>query len=253
MLAPFIQSLLEPKNLIYLFGIVFILRFMFFTTLENLFHFKPFKRSEVIISDFLTLLTFTVIIFPVSNYLSYHAGISGSFLKYFSNIPLVLRICIFYVIVDFLHYWVHRLMHKSVLWNAHKWHHSPKHMSWMAGFRTTLLDATLLNLGFVFAWPILGNISYGTIIFIFALNILINDWSHLNIRLRLPLLEKVFITPRFHHIHHSSAHAHYTKNLSAVFPIWDKLFGTYVDPDDVHDLEFGLDKEVPTARLVIGY
>lgn len=232
---------------------MFILRFMIFTTLENLSTVKPFKRSEVIISDLLTILTFTVIIFPISNYLSNHVGISGSFLTYLSDLPLVVRICLYYIIVDFIHYWVHRLMHHPILWNVHKWHHSPKHMSWMAGFRSTVFDATLVNLGFVFAWPILGSISYGTIVFIFALNILINDWSHLNVQLRMPLLEKFMIFPRYHHIHHSNAQEHYTKNLSAIFPIWDKLFGTYANPDDAGELTFGIDKKTSTVRLVTGF
>jgi hypothetical protein len=34
--------------------------------------------------------------------------------------------------------------------------------------------------------------------------------------------------------------------------IWDRLFGTYVDPGTVRNLSFGIDSEEPTARLVLG-
>ena len=37
---------------------------------------------------------------------------------------------------------------------------------------------------------------------------------HLNVRFRLPYLEWLLVTPRYHHIHHSSNPEHFTKNLS---------------------------------------
>lgn len=252
MVLQFLESLLLPEKLLLLFTVLFIVRFTVFTTLENFFRAKAFNRFEVVISDLLTMLMYTVIIFPVAHYLSNHIGIKGSFLSSLSHFPLALRILLFFIVADFLHYWIHRLMHQPVLWNIHKWHHSPTHMSWMSGFRATIFDAVLVNLAFIFAWPILGNITYGTTIFILICNLLINDWMHLNVSFRMPYLEKIMISPRYHHIHHSNASEHYTKNLAAIFPIWDKLFGTYVNPDNVQELNFGLDKKVPTSRLVLG-
>jgi len=35
--------------------------------------------------------------------------------------------------------------------------------------------------------------------------------------------------------------------------MWDLLFGTYVNPDDVNEpLSFGIDEEAPAVRLVLG-
>ncbi len=60
-------------------------------------------------------------------------------------------------------------------------------------------------------------------------------------------------TPRYHHIHHSDNPAHYKANLAALFTIWDRLFGTYVNPDDVKEpLSFGIGENVPLVRLAIG-
>ena len=76
---------------------------------------------------------------------------------------------------------------------------------------------------------------------------------HLNVSWRLRWLEWIFVTPRYHHIHHSDNPAHHTANLGAVLTIWDRLFGTYVDPDEVtHDISFGLKEPVAPARLILG-
>ena len=63
----------------------------------------------------------------------------------------------------------------------------------------------------------------------------------------------VFVTPRYHHIHHSKAAAHQTANLGALLTIWDRLFGTYYSPDNVkEESSFGLTERVSAARLVSG-
>lgn len=199
------------------------------------------------------MLVYGAIIFPSSQILSSYIGIQGTFLAGLSSLPVALRVLLFFVVADFLHYCIHRLMHTSLLWRIHMWHHSPKHMSWMCGFRATIFDATAVNLAFIFAWPLLGTVNYHLLLFTFVCSIILNDWMHLNVTFRLPWLEKIIVTPRYHHIHHSTAHTHYTKNLAAIFPLWDKLFNTYVNPDTVDKkLTFGVEKPVSTIRLVTG-
>lgn len=249
----FFMLLIAPEKILLLFSIIFLIRFLLWTTLEHFFRMHTFNRCEVFLSDLTTMFFYMIVIFPLAQYSSNLIGIEGSFLSFLADLPLILRIILFFIIADFLHYWVHRLMHQTYLWRIHRWHHSLDHMSWMGGFRATVFDATLVNLAFIFAWPILGNISYTMIIFILLCNLLINDWMHLNVNFRLSFLEKIIITPRYHHVHHSNEKKHYMKNLSAIFPIWDKLFGTYVDPDTVDKkLMFGLDKKIKTPRLIIG-
>jgi len=42
-------------------------------------------------------------------------------------------------------------------------------------------------------------------------------------------------------------------NLGVTLTMWDRLFGAYVNPDDVKEpLSFGIDEEVPAVRLVLG-
>ena len=44
------------------------------------------------------------------------------------------------------------------------------------------------------------------------------------------LVGKVVITPRMHRIHHSEEMREQNANLGEVFPWWDRMFGTYLEP-----------------------
>jgi sterol desaturase/sphingolipid hydroxylase (fatty acid hydroxylase superfamily) len=197
---------------------------------------------------------YTALLFPLAQYISTAIGIEGTFLSPLSELPFFLRLALYLIVGDFLHYWIHRAMHHPYLWRIHRWHHSPDHVSWMMGYRASVFDTAFVNLGFIFAWPILGDVSAMTrIMLLVVFSLLLNDWMHLNIRLRIRFLEKIILMPRYHHIHHSNNKHLYTKNLSALLPIWDKLFGTYVDPDSVEkNMTFGLDERISTTRLIIG-
>jgi sterol desaturase/sphingolipid hydroxylase (fatty acid hydroxylase superfamily) len=63
----------------------------------------------------------------------------------------------------------------------------------------------------------------------------------------------VSITPRFYHVHHSVNLTLSNANSGVTFSIWDRLFGTYVDPEIVkEELSFGIREKVPLVRLVAG-
>jgi sterol desaturase/sphingolipid hydroxylase (fatty acid hydroxylase superfamily) len=84
-----------------------------------------------------------------------------------------------------------------------------------------------------------------------------NHWMHANWRFKNRnlerWLEKIIITPASHHIHHSTAREHLNRNFGSKFSIWDRMFGTYVDPDDVEGpIEFGIPEKVNPVRLIIG-
>jgi sterol desaturase/sphingolipid hydroxylase (fatty acid hydroxylase superfamily) len=88
--------------------------------------------------------------------------------------------------------------------------------------------------------------------------VLWNYMMHINVRLSARVqraLEYVVTTPRYHHIHHADAAELAGKNLGSVFTFPDRLFGTYVSPDqvDAASLRFGLGGEKPNPiRLILG-
>jgi sterol desaturase/sphingolipid hydroxylase (fatty acid hydroxylase superfamily) len=148
-------------------------------------------------------------------------------------------------------YWLHRLLHTSSLWRIHRWHHVPRHMYWLAGIRTSmpqqiLYGATPLILVALRLSPVF--------ITVFALfGTVTNHWMHANLRFRSRWLEAFLVTPRIHHVHHSIDPRHRGRNFGSLFCIWDRMFGTFFDPDDVEaPLEFGIPEVVPGPRIVLG-
>jgi len=236
-----------------LFLLAFPLKLAIASFLERRFYAHDFDRWAALRVDLASMVLFIVVIFPIAKYLSNLVGIGLPVSHQIDSVPLTLRVVMYLVVADFGHYWLHRLIHQPLLWRVHQWHHSPTHMSWAAGYRETVFDSAIVNLAYVFAWPLLGTTNYRLELALLALVAFKNEWMHLNVRWRMPWLEWLIVTPRYHHIHHSVDAQHHNKNIATLFPVWDHLFGTYMDPDTVKGgIQFGIGEEVPTVRLIAG-
>jgi sterol desaturase/sphingolipid hydroxylase (fatty acid hydroxylase superfamily) len=77
---------------------------------------------------------------------------------------------------------------------------------------------------------------------------------HTNTLWRSNILEILFVTPRFDHIHHSNNPDHFNRSLGSFFTFWDRLFGTYQNPDhvDIDNFEYGTGEKTKWWKLVIG-
>ena len=53
---------------------------------------------------------------------------------------------------------------------------------------------------------------------------------HSPIRVRLPWLDRILVTPQVHRIHHSVDVQHYNSNFADALPIFDIIFKTYYRP-----------------------
>jgi sterol desaturase/sphingolipid hydroxylase (fatty acid hydroxylase superfamily) len=70
-------------------------------------------------------------------------------------------------------------------------------------------------------------------------------FAHANVRLPSklePRLRLAIVTPTMHWIHHSRRPSEHNANLSPVFSVWDRLFGTYHMGVAQHEIQFGLDE-----------
>jgi sterol desaturase/sphingolipid hydroxylase (fatty acid hydroxylase superfamily) len=168
--------------------------------------------------------------------------------------PLLVRIGLYLIATDFAYYWVHRLMHMPRLWRVHKWHHSPTYMYWLAGCRATFQQQFLVGVPYVLMTPILYPAPWWIFTALVIFDYFLVDWMHLNVLWGSKFLEWIFVTPRYHHIHHSSNSDHYNSNLGDIFTLWDRLFGTYFDPDtlDSKRITFGINERPNPVRLIAG-
>jgi sterol desaturase/sphingolipid hydroxylase (fatty acid hydroxylase superfamily) len=254
-----IETLLGAGLLHFLLGPAVFYKFLFlgrvavFTTLELIRPARVLSYLPVIGRDLAAYVTFRCAILPVGEYLSsvvpgYRPAPWGV-----EHWPLSVRLALYFILSDFGHYWVHRLTHTPFFWRVHKWHHTPTYMYWLAGMRATLPDFFLVNIPYVLAYSFLFVSPWWMATAIAASNILQTDWMHLNIGWRLKWLEWFIVTPRYHHIHHSDNPEHYLKNLAPLFTVWDRLFGTYLDPEKVGtSLCFGTGEKPNPVRLVLG-
>ncbi|KAB8317472.1 sterol desaturase family protein [Tolypothrix campylonemoides VB511288] len=172
------------------------------------------------------------------------------------SLPLWLRIVIAILFKDLIAYFNHWLMHHNlVLWRTHKWHHLQKPMYWLKGNKNSLFAKIIAKWDFL-SFPLLGIPLDITLICVLAYSFF-TFFVHSNIQW-LPWMravEWVFVTPRYHLVHHSSNIQLQCKNLSDIFTFCDRIFGTYVDPEsfDTSHEEFGLDEdESLTLRMIIG-
>jgi sterol desaturase/sphingolipid hydroxylase (fatty acid hydroxylase superfamily) len=234
------------------FKLVFAGRFAVFTALEFLRPARAFSYLSVIGKDLLAYGSFRYAVLPICIYLNdlfpgYHPAPAA-----IANLPLAVRVVFYFILADFGHYWIHRLTHTQYFWRVHKWHHSTKSMYWLGGARTTIPDFFMVNIPYVLAYSLLYISPWWMANAIAVSSILQNDWMHMNVTWRSKWMEWVLVTPRYHHIHHSDNPEHYGRNMGSLLTIWDRLFGTYLDPEKVNtSLSFGTG-EKDTARVVLG-
>jgi sterol desaturase/sphingolipid hydroxylase (fatty acid hydroxylase superfamily) len=230
-----------------------LIRLIVLTALEKTNPAHVVEYKKVMPGDILVTFVFVFIVLPAADYLDQKIVYQPVLPEWISEWPLALRILLYLVLADFGHYWVHRWLHTRILWPSHRWHHSPTYMYFLAGTRASIIQQTLVNIPYIVAAAFVAVSPWWLAWAILLKNVAQNDFMHINLWWGHRWLEWVIVTPRYHHIHHSVDPAHYRGNLAALFPIWDHLFGTFVDPDTVpKNLVFGIDEKVPPIRLAIG-
>jgi len=60
-------------------------------------------------------------------------------------------------------------------------------------------------------------------------------------------LQRIVITPEFHHWHHANETDAINSNYSVFLPLWDIVFGTWYMPPDRRPQQYGVDEAVPVG------
>ena len=171
-------------------------------------------------------------------------------IQFLQGLPSPIKIVVALFIVDFIIYWIHRAQHRyEVLWRTHAWHHSIEQMYWFAGFRTSFLHSFIYNIPQVLIPVTLFQLSPAEAGLGYSLGLLIQFWEHTNLNVNVGPLAWLIITPAYHRIHHSAT-VQRGKNLGTTFSLWDRWFGTYVNPASMPDsFPLGLGEPIPGKRL----
>jgi sterol desaturase/sphingolipid hydroxylase (fatty acid hydroxylase superfamily) len=160
---------------------------------------------------------------------------------------------VFLFALDGIGYWMHRFWHTSWGWSIHRWHHAPTELYWLAGIRASFPQVVLANIPYLLAFPLLKPVPALFFPLYSYLMVLTNNWMHMNVTWQSRKLEWLFVTPRYHRVHHLKEIGRAGANFGVLFTVWDRLFGTHVDPERVESTgPYGIQETVHPVRLAIG-
>lgn len=171
-----------------------------------------------------------------------------------ATVPWPVAFVVSVVVLDFLLYVGHRLLHTGWLWHTHAVHHSVEHLYWFGDNRSSPFHVMLqlcwgVLLGLV--WPVHGGMS--AFVATLIVYTCIQHFNHANLRWRLGPLEWLFVVPRYHFVHHGADPRLNNSNYGFLLTIWDRMFGTYTNPDDVPEpFPLGLNYRADMGRLFAG-
>lgn len=146
-----------------------------------------------------------------------------------SDIPAPLTLLILVVAHDFCDYWNHRFMHLRWIFPIHAVHHSDEYVDGMTTFRVHALEWLVMQVSYVLLMSWLGAPALPAAVLGFLIMIH-NCYVHLDLDWTHGPFRYVLASPRFHRWHHADTEIAYGKNLANIFPMFDVMFGTYINP-----------------------
>jgi 3-mercaptopyruvate sulfurtransferase SseA/sterol desaturase/sphingolipid hydroxylase (fatty acid hydroxylase superfamily) len=233
----------------YLYPIALLLISAFVAALERLRPFRPQKQLRPMLWSDLIHILFNghflgVLIYglatnwvlpPIDRLLGQHGLTTHVYRNLATTWPLWLQIVVVIVVLDFVQWCVHNLLHRvSWLWEFHKVHHSvvDGEMDWIVSFRFQFVEVLVyksfqyLPLAF-FGFrpePILVHAIFGT---------LIGHLNHANLDFTYGPLRYVLNSPRMHLWHHYyEGDSKTTINYGIILSVWDWIFRTGHIPKD---------------------
>lgn len=128
---------------------------------------------------------------------------------------------------DFAGYWSHRFNHSiNVCWNRHVVHHSSEEFNLACALRQEM-SAFVGIYFFLYLPTALLGVPYEIFAVVAPIHLFAQFWYHTRLIGNMGFLEHILVTPSHHRVHHAINEIYLDRNLSQIFIVWDKLFGTF--------------------------
>lgn len=164
-----------------------------------------------------------------------------------NELPKWLGLLIFFLIIDFVQWNTHILLHRVPwLWNFHKVHHSVKEMGFAAHLRYHWMEPVVYNSILYIPVAIIGGFNVQDVSIVYFFSIVIGHLNHANLGWNYGPLKYIFNNPKMHIWHHVKElpeHKKYGMNYGLTLSLWDYIFNTHHVPHDGRDIELGFDDE----------
>jgi sterol desaturase/sphingolipid hydroxylase (fatty acid hydroxylase superfamily) len=163
-----------------------------------------------------------------------------------SAVPKAAAILLLLVVFDACNWFVHLAVHRVLpLWRFHELHHSQEDLSVLTVFRTHPLLHVPYLVTLIPGVVLLANGTMSvTVLVLYAAFVAL---AHSNLRLGFGPLERVFVSPNYHRIHHL-LDGPQDVNLGFVLTVWDQLFRHAVFPTEA---TIRADTGLPGRPLVV--
>ncbi len=153
--------------------------------------------------------------------------------------PLWLQAIEVLFLADLIFYWAHRVFHTSRLWPFHAVHHSNTQMDWLTSMRFHPVNDVISRTCQAVPLVLLGFAPAAVMVMIPVVVAFIVI-THGNLPWTWGPLRYVFVSPVYHHWHHSTDEQAVDKNFAGVLVLWDWLFGTLYLPKHARPVEYGV-------------
>lgn len=135
------------------------------------------------------------------------------------------RVVLAWIIGEVFAYWVHRAMHAVPwLWRFHRVHHGPEPMAWHRSWWIHPIDIAMFTLAADASCMIAGA-PHAAAAWLLVVRRMWSLLLHANVRWPASVVDRVLVTPSFHHRHHREdlPPANFAGNIAWL----DRLFGTW--------------------------
>jgi sterol desaturase/sphingolipid hydroxylase (fatty acid hydroxylase superfamily) len=240
----------------YFWGLIVISLFIWF--LEITF---PWRKNQSIIrkdfwlDGFYMFFNFFIFSIVISGFYSLlelffnDFGLTNKSLALFdlSSFPIWAELLIFFIILDFVQWFTHVLLHKfEFLWRFHKVHHSVKEMGFAAHLRYHWMENILYKPLKTIGVMLIGGFEPEQAYIVHFTAISIGHLNHANIKLSWGIFKYILNNPimhLYHHVKELPAHKPNGINFGISLSIWDYIFKTNYVPEDSGTIEIGFPGE----------
>ena len=170
---------------------------------------------------------------PVINtFLNQHGWVEILYFKAVYDWPMALQMLLALLVVDFLQWNIHRLLHRfEFLWDIHQVHHSVQNdeMDWIVAFRFSWLEVVIYKSLSYFPLMWFG-FAAEALFFHAIFGTLIGHLNHANLKWDYGILKYLFNSPHMHLYHHAYDAPKQGQNFAIIFSCWDWIFRTAYSP-----------------------
>jgi sterol desaturase/sphingolipid hydroxylase (fatty acid hydroxylase superfamily) len=159
-----------------------------------------------------------------------------------SILPMWFQLLLFFVVLDFVQWFTHVLLHKyAFLWNFHKVHHSVKEMGFAAHLRYHWMENVLYKPLKTLGVMLLGGFEPEQAYIVHFIAISIGHLNHANVKITWGPLKYILNNPVMHLYHHAYTLPKGSKgvNYGISLSVWDYIFKTNYIPDEEGTIELG--------------